>query len=1206
MIVTNLSEDEHKVLSVFKKSLIKDEVPFLFKAIPCIRIRSTFKGSPDLQDIDWLGVREPEDEIILSQLLHGSKDNFPFSHLTDNWIAEGNVTARFEDRIYSVFTNFKDLIEKFKNCREDFSINWLKNKVENGESKKDREKEGRHEIFLTARGAYQKQYLSLYETLHYKYVTDFFAKNLLDKYISNFISEFNEKSEILDYQLDSRIRFDKIVVVTVTSQLIGVSLRNLIKNCDDYKFLRKEDQSGILSNCPKLIRLASYFSFQSEKPFEDIENGDRILIVNDVISTGSLVEKLINGIESKGASVNSIMSIADCRSKELDDNQVSSIFFDREREFKIISIINSSKHDLAIAKFKENPIPSAKIKRINPVLNKVVELNTKHSELDRVLYSEPADFMKSDFFNSKLLKIGHYKQNLTHNSYFTDMTGLFQFPNGEKLLNAIKNKLEKKSSQVEFDERENLKSKLIYFQNKYEQIQSFELNRASHKLPNLLKEVIELINDDIKESEPKNKYEPDFIVHPVFSGIEEVSDETFQDIFGTDRDNIISLQRYDTNNGWRFPFPAKRFNKITKNKHILILDSGSLSGHSLVQLVDAISFLEVRRIDFVSIVGRIDDFQREFQSRLRNIKVKPLNSQRDSIIPLNVLFGINLHIPPFRSTNECPFCKEIEFLEHVGQGYITPHAKAYIEDRIQNEIALIKNIANNFTPSYLPKYKGAVDTISIIEMRDKLGKVESYRFYEDYFQNFDSIAENSVEDIIAQEKILKEFELILICILHEPKLHDTLRDLLSNVYVLIYSLLEHLLINSNVDEILYYDWSNYSILRLYITFKNEKAFYIEEIITILKFCNEDKKCLNYLSFIFLEPLYKKSSVSIRNKITLLLVELSNKIQHSNNIVLPNKDTVQELISELLMIHEPVKEGATALQALMNLNLFFQKVYAPQHYMLLKQDISTLSILIDNPQKDKEDIIVRAGSINKRIKEHLWENLNTIKKSKLYKGIPNEDRKNFFEGEDSTSDLIKALDKANSEAKLAYNNSDHYSDETIFKKFEVFRVKLKELQAKHFTPQKDFRHFASGVVFNPKNIIDNAIASSTIQDHLEKRNDFEFENLVDKDILLEGHKSLMVHVFTEIFLNAVKREENNGARVVINLIEEGKYIRLLKIHQDKPCLKSKKNPGQGGRAIIIESIVKGLYGEDAFKEIKNENEFIIEIKIITTDLTKYGK
>lgn len=1202
LVVTNLSKDEHKVLGQFKKLIVDEEVPFLFKAIPCIRINGSDRTSLTVEDIDWLGVRDSEDEILLTKLLLGSKDNFPFNHLKDSWLSEGNVTARFEDRIYSIFSNFKDLIAKFREVREGFAIKWLKEKVEDGVVRKDGKKREKPQIFLTARGSYQKQYLSLYETLHYKYITDFFAKNLLDKYVSHFLDLFETDASIIDREVVSKIGFNKIVVVTVTSQLIGVSLRNLIKNDDDYKFLRTGDQSGSLSNCPKLIRLASYFSFQSEKPFEDIVKGDRILIVNDVISTGSLVEKLIKGIEVKGATVSSIMSIADCRGKESGKDEVSSIFFDDKRESDILSVLSSIKHDIQIRKFRNNPIPSAQIKRINPVLNKVVELNTRHSEIDRVLYPDPAKFMGEDFFNSNFLRIGHYQQNLTHNSYFTDMQSLFRFPNGRSLLSAVKKKIEDKNAQLEFNEYNDLKLRLNNFQNNYCQPNiTDEKNGSSLRLKEALSEVIEILDKENSGLKSENRYKPDFIVHPVFSGIEEVSDEVFQDVFGTDRDNIISLQRYDTNNGWRFPFPAKRFNKITKGKHVLILDSGSLSGHSLTQLVDTISFLEVKRIDFVSVVGRIDDFQREFQSRLRNIKVKPLKSKKDSVIPLNVLFGINLHVPPFRSSNECPFCKEIEFLERISQEKITPHAKAYIEDRIQNEIILIKDTSSEFIPGYLPMYNGRVDTIPILEMRDKLGKVESYRFYEDYFTDFDSLAEYTPEMVIAQRNTIRKLELILICTLHEPKLHDTLRDLLSNVYSLIDSLLNYLIKKSNANKILHYEWTNYSLLRLYRLFKGNKIFTIDEICEILRFSGEDQKCLNFISYIFLEPFYNKSSVQFRNNSTLLLIELTKLIDQDDKRII-NKDGVRDLVSELLMIHEPVKKDATVLQALMNLNLFFHTNYAPQHYKLLKQDISTLSILIDNPEKDKEDIIVRAKSINKRIKQNVLENLNTIKKSKVYKGIPDEIRRYVFEDEQSVSNLIKKLDRKCTDIQQDYSNSDYENDDKLFEEFEEFRRRLKHLQITHFTPQKDFKHFATSFGFDLREIIDNSINSSLIQDQLKERSDFIFSNLVSKDIHVEGSKPLMMYAFNEIFLNAVKRKKNDGATVSINLTGDNPDVRILTINQNKPWIKSSKAKEQGGYNLIFNSLVRGLYGDDAVEEIKGEDYFTIKIKLKSTSLT----
>ncbi len=664
VIITNLSPEENIVIKEFKQRLTNEPLSFLFKPIPCISF-DTIEGSEILiKAVSWIGLKDAADEELLTQVFFGEKESIPASSFRDSWVAEGNTTASYDERVYSVFDSFASVCQHYIKSKNEFSVEWLKTSIEDGEYTKEAEKRENPHVFLTARSSYQLKYISLYETLHYKYIADFFAKALLDNYLNRFYRPATGEKK-------PACTFNKIVVVTVSSQLIGVAIRNLIKRNEAYKFLRSGDKSAVLSNCPELIRLASYFSFQEEKPFENISEGDEVIIVNDVISTGSLVRKLIEGIKKKGATLQAVMSMVDCRDNSANEDQIESEVFHEHIERLMITLMSSSEHDFEISKFASNPKPDYQIKRINPVLNTVVELNTKHSEADKILFSDPKKFMQQDFFRSEFLKIGHFQQNITHNSYYTDMKHLFRAPNGQKVLSAVKERIE--------ENRENLKladnyilgsdtSDLDTYLSKTLQPDNY-LKSEVHvdQIRESLNEIMLLLNKEKGSS----SYQPDFIVHPVFSGIEEVEDNVFQEVFKTDKDNIISLQRYDTNNGWRFPFPAKRFNKITKNKHILILDSGSLSGHSLVQLVDAISFLEVRRIDFVSIIGRIDDFQREFQSRLRNIKVKPLKSRRDAVIPVNVLFGVNLHIPPFRSPNECPYCQEIESLELINQKRIT-------------------------------------------------------------------------------------------------------------------------------------------------------------------------------------------------------------------------------------------------------------------------------------------------------------------------------------------------------------------------------------------------------------------------------------------------------------------------------------------------------------------------------------------------------
>ncbi len=746
VIAINVDSDELNALKEYEyENAIKSKTSFLFKAIPCLKLNKLSEQNIDKNIIQWIGVDDKDDDILLTELLFNEEKSIDKSLFINDYLCEGNVISQYQGRAISIFSNFNDLIFEAKKARENTILAWISNDViKDGERPTEKHSEKR--LFLTSKGTYQTKYLSLYDKLSFRYTSQFFARFLLDKYIDTF--NVNKIS----------LKFDKILAVTVSSQLLAIEIRNLIKDEDAYSFLRKErsdknECSKDLSFCPDLIKLSSYFSFEEEKPFRDMESNQRILIVNDVISTGSLIKRLVEEIKNKDAVITGILSIADTRKRNVDENtEYPSVFFDEIKmediECKIISIISSEQNPhLNIEKFKHKPqgANAYKIKRINPILNSIVTLNSKHTEKNKILFENPKEFF--DLVSSDIFQIGHFKQSLLScSSYFTDMYALLCNNKGSELLEKCK---------IEMDNR---------------------LGKACN---------------------------PFFIFHPVHSGIEQISEDTYNKVFGTNKANIIGLQRYQTPLGWRFVFPPKRFNEVLKGQPILITDSGTLSGQSLIQLIDAVSIYEVSRIDVLIIIGRLDDFQREFYSRLHTIKVKTKideeikDKDRDVIVPLNIFFGTNLHIPSYQTEDMCPFCKEFELLkQYENKDSITKEAANYIKKR-KSEILKPDN-GEKSTSEYIPKDKITTkwDSKNIFLMRDELGKIDGYRFYEDYFSRNDDYGEEKFDDLCNRypneewenlfniENIddLRKFEQILICILHEPYLIYTIKDLLVNLF----------------------------------------------------------------------------------------------------------------------------------------------------------------------------------------------------------------------------------------------------------------------------------------------------------------------------------------------------------------------------------------------------------------------------------------
>lgn len=1254
IIILNLSGSEYATLKDYEIDVFADSPEYIFKPIPCLNINYINK-SCSIENIKWIGVRNKEDEIILTRLFFGDNESISINSIEDKWLAEGHIFSIFQERIYSIFTDFNELVEKAIYFKTNEIQIWcdkqakeLKNKLIDKISIEKSSNRKSDVLFLTSKGAYQKDYLSLYEQLNFKYAARYFAELLLDKYILNAIEIYDETNEIKfnDLAFDkknevkSTFKFNKLLAITVSSQLIAVEIRNLIREKIKYEFLLDEDITKTpIKRCPDLVKLSSYLSFEDEAPFKDLAKGNsrNILIVNDVISTGSLIRRIKKACENKNidATIKGVLTIADTRLRNIDENkEYKSVFFDdlyiNEISFerKIISLMSTEKHGgLEYRKYNLKAIDNLvkyKIKRINPILNSVITLKDEHTEKEKVLYDEPEKFFNEVYnghklFADEIFKIGHYKQNLSCNSYYTGMHELFEGENGFNLLTVIKNKLENEPKKLGFVDVNVLKLNLNFAVQNIENL--IEKNKIYESITNLKTIVNEIKNISNNASIHQNviSYEPDFIFHPVHSGIEEVTEDVFYSVFKTNKTNIISLQRYYTKNGWRFPFPAKMLNSATKGRHVLIIDSGALSGQSLVQLIDSISFLEVGRIDVVTIIGRLDDFQREFYSRLKSIKVKKLKEDFKSIsfefqdnnevvVVLNILFGVNLHIPSYHSEEVCIYCKELRDLENYNDELlnIPIHTRDYVNQR-RIEIKQC-NSTDDINADYLPKLRNSKqpDLRNIFLIRDKLGKVDSYRFYEEYFEFFDEEIGDKITNFNnlfdgQNISVKRNVELILICILHEPNLLGVLRDLMNNIYEICSELLKNIFKLTTNKNDLFYEWSDYSLLRLYKIFLKQEFYEPENLRLTYKKIRSDKIALNYLSFLLYEPYIFGSDKIVKNNLNNYFLECyANDFKEFNdNDIEPLSNVITHLLTKI----KPIDNNSSIASTLINFNSFFHKKYTKSHNENLKNDITYMIILITNADFNKiEDLESNVKKVINSIKSSLIPGLNKLTSN----GVIND----YYPFLMELKSLIEEIDnfhKSNQENRknpqlyYAYYNS-------------IFLEYIDKMQKLFFSENQQFYNFSNILYTNLKNIIRQI--ESKDPDYcnfkLEKPNYVLDYSAIPDSLQVFCPEKILYNVYKELVINSIKREENNNAILKFTLMNYDDNGLTIKLHQNKKFLvpKEKKKEAKllfGGRELIINSLfnVESGFGfvndvtpqdkkDDIFEQIIVHN--LIDIKI----------
>lgn len=1188
VIVLNIEKNDLDKLKEYQVSNFgdneSDNSNFLFKPIPCLRINKNSLQKAEVSDIQWIGVHNPEDLQILTNLFFGNIEfnkGITIESTTNEWLYEGNIITKHNDRAYSIFTNFQDVIDKAKDRKTKQLEKWLLDQVIDGSKPKPGENKFH---FLTSKGSYQRKYLSLYESLNYKYTARYFAQYLLDKYLDTYIARNPN-----DYE--EQAKFNKIIVVTVSSQLLGVEIINLIKDNNTYYFLRNEDylkngsgNNPKIKDCPKLIKLASYFSFDSEKPFEDIKENDKVLIVNDVISTGSLLKRLKEGIEIRNALISGVISIADSRKEDdkIDESdEYKSHFFDELEDFNVSVLSHKNNNNFNLEKRIRKPKDVKLVKRINPILNAVVGLESEHTEIIKILYKDPEELITQRPFKNDIFSIGHFKQNITHNSYFTNMHNLFFDKNGEELLIILKNKIDEQYPKIRLNNNDFLYS---YFNNL----------KASTKDPKVI-DAIDLIIEDSKEQEYTNKYKPKFIFYPVYSGIEEVSEDTLHSIFGTDKNNIVSLQRYETKNGWRFPFPAKRFNLPTKGAHILIIDSGALSGHSLVQLIDSISFLDVGRIDFLSIVGRIDDFQREFYSRLRTIKVKNFRNgadkRKNSIVDLNIMFGINLHIPSSISAESCPYCAEIKKLE----GYLEDHLEKlpeqtikYIKNRIYEEIPLIEDSIKFKFPKYIPtlKNENQPDFIQIFNTRDKLGKVDSYRFYIEYFEYFDKIGNqidaNNISALFdeSNDDLLVQIELILICVLHEPHLVNVLKDLLASIYEISISLLDAIIFDSSLIKNLNYIWGRYAIVKLSYSLKSQNKLVLNEFYhyqnfeKIYKFSNDCEYSLNFLSYLLTGSYYnlKGDEFCTRDRIKPILDYLKNDY--------PGKETYgSRVLNEIIRKYE-ANSVTSVKTAVYNLNWFFTSEEAKEGHTIIQDRLSKLRKISfeDSIEVDSKIIFEHSTFIIDKLELLLFQNLNFLYQKKE----TNEWCGKYYDLLFGSEKIYKVLKKLILNFKKIRSNYSNVTKQELLsfsKELILFNF--------NFLFQKDDNDFFR--FCDSYRTLINQTIRDYFQDNRQYYKNIEIKlNLSERDNFISIPKVFLEMCLQEVFNNASQKSNRTPSKltIVISTEEISSNSLEFKIHQNASFDQTKKI---GGFHKIIKPILSS-FGDDKSFAIIDNNEF----------------
>ena len=360
------------------------------------------------------------------------------------------------------------------------------------------------------------------------------------------------------------------------------------------------------------------------------------------------------------------------------------------------------------------------------------------------------------------------------------------------------------------------------------------------------------------------------IFYPKKSDISHLNFKAFKNILGSNSICEYELERHNTENGWKFPHTTEYFKSIIGGNPVLLLDDGSCTGNSLIQMINEVSYFSPKQIVVLCLIGRIGEHQREFLSLIIQIE-----KNKDEI-PVNVFWGTHWHIPTYYPEDN-PFIKESNWFNHVVNNISNTPSKikaiiSHIDKELQSQPDRSEFKDYKFLPK--PKQKSLYTDVKkdIIDVRDEIGKIIDYRFYIESFVWFDELMQK-YESSVSQKDRYRDIERLCIAIAYEPHLFNKIRLILPDVVEKIQEFIETTIWGNPkrerktklLMENLTYEWDKRDIVNLlFIVFNNKE---LKDRLTIGNFKEliEFSPSINYILYKLLKYFPLKASDFTKDK-----------------------------------------------------------------------------------------------------------------------------------------------------------------------------------------------------------------------------------------------------------------------------------------------------------------------------------------------------
>ncbi|TDP00331.1 hypothetical protein [Flavobacterium sp. 245] len=682
----------------------------------------------------------------------------------------------------------------------------------------------------------------------------------------------------------------------------------------------------------------SYITFEKDLKSNEIKENSNYILVCDAISTGNLTRRIESVINKNNSKLFKIAVIANTLDLDFENTKK----FAEEFESRIIHLFK-----FPIKKFRrkeiENKSAFRDVIRINPYTNIPIIFSEDLTIKETILLSNSTfiDYVENDdiHINFKIFN------NLIHPYFF----------NLKKILFAENNKIA--------DGKNSLLNKIFN---------------------ELLKNKIE-VNDKLK------------IFYPKDSDIKTLKFEKFiSKVLNNQSIEIYELERFNTDEGWKFPHTTDFYSNIVENNNILIFDDGSCTGDSLLQMINELTIFRPKKIDLLCIVGRVNDHKREFFSKINSLKYN-LNKGSDlfdaqyGTVDVNIYFASHWHISTFYLNNS-PYSGEILWLKELLKIQNTPLSIKHIASRILEEISPKNSIDKDY--KYFPKNRETLDVPKkdLILVRNEVGKIIGYRFYKESFKWFNEFIAKYESNIRSIDRT-KDIELLCMSLLYEPYLYDKISNILPDIKEKIEEFVDSILFGSprnknkkiNIQKDLYYDWSQNrkDIIHLFfIVYKDDKLIQklnpkiFEDLLNFSKDTFKKINPINYLFYKFLRlfPIHV-SEISSKNS-TNIVMEFFSKIIEENNLDLKSLAEVKRFYSYISTLPSG-KDFESQIQKIKD--IYWENDQPKLHDERGAYGVN-FSITLTN-LRELSDLCIRKQSLNKEkiilVREGWWNIKNTL-------------------------------------------------------------------------------------------------------------------------------------------------------------------------------------------------------------------------------------